>query len=55
MLLRKLLPVLLVLTMTMVATAQRIYKPNSVLATGNWYKLAVKEAGVYKIDIVFSE
>jgi hypothetical protein len=33
--------------------AQRIYNPNSVLATGNWYKLSIKEAGIYKIDIPF--
>ncbi len=31
--------------------AQRIYKANSVLATGNWYKIAVKDAGIYKIDV----
>ena len=35
------------------ATAQRNYTPNSVLATGNWYKLSVRAAGVYKIDIPF--
>ena len=34
-----------------VAYAQRTYKPNSVLASGTWYKLGVKEAGVYKIDL----
>jgi Peptidase family C25/FlgD Ig-like domain len=33
--------------------AQRIYKPNSVLNSGNWYKLAVKEPGIYRIDIAF--
>src|SRR5215831_10208061 len=32
---------------------QRVYKANSVLATGNWYKIAVKEAGIYKLDIPF--
>lgn len=31
--------------------SQRTYAPRSVLADGNWYKLAVKEPGVYKIDI----
>ena len=35
------------------AIAQRIYKPNSVLATGNFYKIGVKEAGIYKIDLPF--
>jgi hypothetical protein len=33
--------------------AQRTYRSNSVLATGNWYKLAVKNAGIYKIDLSF--
>jgi hypothetical protein len=33
--------------------AQRSYKSSSVLASGNWYKIAVKDAGVYKIDIAF--
>ena len=33
--------------------AQRSYKNASVLATGNWYKIAVKETGVYKVDIAF--
>jgi hypothetical protein len=35
------------------ANAQRTYATNSVLASGNWYKLGVKEAGVYKVDIAF--
>jgi hypothetical protein len=26
-------------------------KPHSVLATGNWYKLAVTKQGIYKIDV----
>ena len=30
--------------------AQRVYAANSVLATGNWIKIGVKQAGVYKID-----
>lgn len=34
-------------------TAQRVYKSNSVLASGQWYKISVKEAGIYKIDISF--
>jgi hypothetical protein len=33
--------------------AQRSYKANSVLASGNWYKIAVKDAGIYKIDLPF--
>ncbi|HEX6335038.1 MAG TPA: type IX secretion system sortase PorU [Flavisolibacter sp.] len=32
---------------------QRTYKPSSVLASGNWFKLAVSEEGVYKIDVPF--
>ncbi len=35
------------------AHAQRAYAPNSVLAAGNWYKIAVNQAGVYKMDIPF--
>jgi len=30
-----------------------VYKANSVLAAGNWYKIAVESAGIYKIDIPF--
>lgn len=33
------------------ATAQRTYAPRSVLADGSWYKLSVKEPGVYRIDV----
>ena len=32
---------------------QRTYLSNSVLSSGNWYKISVKDAGVYKIDIPF--
>lgn len=35
----------------LVATAQRVYAPHSILNSGNWYKLSVKAPGVYKIDI----
>jgi hypothetical protein len=47
--------VLLILTAfaSLFVHPQRVYKANSVLATGNWYKIAVKEAGVYKLDIAF--
>ena len=34
-------------------SAQRVYKSNSVLASGVWSKIAVKESGVYKIDVPF--
>jgi len=36
-----------------IAIAQRIYKPNSVLAAGNFYKIGVKQVGIYKIDLPF--
>lgn len=35
------------------AYGQRAYKPNSALAAGDWYKISVKEAGIYKIDLPF--
>lgn len=35
------------------ALAQRVYAPNSVLATGNWFKISTGKPGVYKIDIPF--
>src|SRR5688572_19846139 len=34
-------------------SAQRGYKPSSVLASGTWYKLAVDQPGIYRIDIPF--
>lgn len=34
-------------------TAQRSYRTNSVLASGNWYKLSVKNAGVYRVNVAF--
>ena len=30
--------------------AQRVYADNSVLATGNWFKIGVTQEGIYKID-----
>lgn len=33
--------------------AQRTYKSSSVLASGNWFKISVKETGVYKMDAAF--
>ncbi len=33
--------------------AQRNYAAASVLATGNWYKIAVNGPGIYKIDLNF--
>ena len=31
--------------------AQRNYANSSVLQTGNWYKISVKETGIYKVDM----
>ncbi len=31
--------------------AQRSYKNASILAAGNWYKIGVKESGIYKVDL----
>ena len=36
-----------------IALSQRSYKSTSVLASGNWYKIAVTSPGVYKIDPAF--
>ena len=33
------------------ATAQRTYTGQSVLASGNWYKLSIGTPGVYRIDL----
>lgn len=33
--------------------ARRTYATGSVLATGNWYKIATKDPGIYKIDVKF--
>ncbi len=33
--------------------SQRSYLPNSVLANGSWFKIAVKYPGVYKVDVAF--
>jgi hypothetical protein len=47
--------VLLILTafLGLFVQSQRVYKANSVLAAGNWHKIAVERAGIYKIDIPF--
>ncbi|MCB0508799.1 MAG: type IX secretion system sortase PorU [Bacteroidetes bacterium] len=33
--------------------SQRVYAPNSILRSGNWYKFGVTKAGVYKLDYKF--
>jgi hypothetical protein len=34
-------------------SAQRSYKPSSVLASGAWYKIAISQPGVYRMDLAF--
>jgi Peptidase family C25 len=46
-----LLAVLLIVLLHEDLRAQHTYKNASVLSSGNWYKIAVKEPGVYKVDI----
>lgn len=48
---KKLLLLGLVLLIAGATIAQRVYRPHSVLATGGWYKIAVPQTGVYKIDL----
>ena len=43
----------LFLSMSFIGITQRIYTSNSVLSSGNWYKISVKDPGIYKIDISF--
>src|SRR4030095_5849929 len=38
---------------SLIGITQRIYTSHSVLSTGNWYKISVKDPGVYKIEIPF--
>ena len=35
------------------ALSQRRYAQNSVLSSGIWYKISVKQEGVFKVDIPF--
>lgn len=48
-----LLVVLLVILLSNFAAGQRVYAPHSVLAAGNWYKVAVVKEGVYRVDVAF--
>lgn len=50
------IPWLLAVTLlsgTISVSGQRTYTSQSVLAVGNWYKLAVSGPGIYKIDLPF--
>lgn len=50
---RKTLILYFFLGLVFAVQGQRQYAPASVLATGNWFKIAVKDAGVYKVDGAF--
>ncbi|HUR11802.1 MAG TPA: type IX secretion system sortase PorU [Flavitalea sp.] len=41
------------LLITLKAQPQNTYSPHSVLASGNWYKIAIDKPGIYKIDAAF--
>src|SRR5689334_24204418 len=43
----------LALFLALPGITQRIYKASSVLASGTWYKIAIGQAGIYRIDIPF--
>lgn len=45
--------VYLFLGLALAVQGQRQYAPASVLASGNWYKIAIKDPGVYKVDGTF--
>lgn len=53
MLMRKPVLILMALFLTCVARSQRIYRANSVLSNGTWYKISINNAGTYKIDLAF--
>jgi hypothetical protein len=44
---------LLLLSIIQPGLSQRTYAPHSVLASGGWVKLGVKQEGVYKVDVAF--
>ncbi len=48
---RKLFTVLFIFFLSLPSRAQRSYVPHSVLATGNWVRIGVKQEGVYKVDV----
>lgn len=45
--------VILIMVFATAANAQQSYVSHSVLANGNWYKIAATSQGVYKIDVAF--
>jgi hypothetical protein len=44
---------IILITFPSFSQAQRSYLAHSALSSGTWYKIAVKDAGIYKIDIPF--
>ncbi|MDB5206884.1 MAG: porU [Flavisolibacter sp.] len=51
--LKKIVSLCILLGSVFLSTAQRSYKPASVLAAGAWYKISVGTEGVYKMDAAF--
>ena len=43
----------LILNVSLMVIAQRSYSPNSVLSSGSWFKIRIKDPGIYKMDIPF--
>lgn len=52
-LLRKLLILNILCYAVLITQAQRTYKPNSVLSSGNWYRISLTRQGIYKMDLGF--
>jgi len=44
---------LLLLVAVINSSGQRVYRPSSVLSSGTWGKIAIKETGIYKVDLPF--
>lgn len=53
MFMRKTLVLYFFLGFALLVQAQRQYAPTSVLASGNWYKIAITTEGIYKVDGAF--
>ncbi|MEO8405452.1 MAG: type IX secretion system sortase PorU [Chitinophagaceae bacterium] len=43
----------MIILMAVTGSAQRVYRSSSVLANGAWYKIAIQETGIYRIDVAF--
>ncbi|HTM93683.1 MAG TPA: type IX secretion system sortase PorU, partial [Flavisolibacter sp.] len=50
---RKLLLLSVCTCLLLLVSAQRTYRANSVLASGNWFKISVAAEGIYKMDAAF--